>query len=130
MASMWKRLEMIDRAAAGRKIVEWTLDPSTRPTTIAAFQKQMEGAMRVKDPSKTTKINFIDTPLDTILIRLPPAIIIQEAKDKYTDPATTVDDFPFPPYYHADTAKIKADGITAEELFFSSVGDYTTTECE
>src|SRR5438067_1872286 len=130
MDAMWKRITMIDHEIVGKKIVEWTLDPGTRPTTIEAFEKQLAGGLTVKDKTRTTKLNFIDTPYDTILIRLPPREIIQQAKDAYSaTPPPSVDDYPFPAYYRVDPAKVKAAMITAEDLFYSSVGDYTTAEC-
>jgi hypothetical protein len=46
MQSMWKRTRMINAAQVGRKIVEWTLDASTRPKTIEEFQLQDAGRAR------------------------------------------------------------------------------------
>jgi hypothetical protein len=129
LSTMWKRISVIDHRLLGQKIVEWTLNPATRPRTIEEFQYQLTGALTVVDPTKTTKLNFIDTPMDTILIRLPPKEILQQAKDTYSNAAISMDQYDFPPYYEVDLAKLKIKGVTAADLFYSSVGDYTTSEC-
>jgi hypothetical protein len=133
MESMWKRTSMIDSAAMGRKILEWTLDRATRPTAMdgpGGFKDQLKDILEIKDPSTVTKFQIIDTPTDTVVIKLPPADIIVQARDQYSDPDFPVENYPFPPYYPIDMVKLKQMGITAETLFLSAVGDYTTTECE
>ena len=129
LSSMWKRISVTDYASLGKKIVEWTLNPETRPRTIDEFEYQLVGALKVVDKTKTTKVNFIDTPLDTILIRLPPREILQEAKDTYSNPKLPIDQYDFPSYYEIDLDKLKGKGTTPAELFYASVGDYTTSEC-
>ena len=128
-SSMWKRISVTDYQLLGQKIVEWTLDPGTRPRTIAEFEYQLTGALTVVDKTKTTKLNFIDTPLDTILIRLPPREILQQAKDTYSNTSLLVDQYDFPSYYEIDIVKQKAMGTKPADLFYASVGDYTTSEC-
>jgi hypothetical protein len=131
-APTWKRIRVINHRLLGEKIVEWTLNPATRPRTIQEFQDQLTYALQVIDPTKTTKLNFIDTPMDTILIRLPPKEILQEAKDTYSNTNLPLEEYGFPPYYEIDKIhldKLKQTGVTAADLFYSSVGDYTTSEC-
>ncbi len=130
MQSSWKRTTMIDHPRVGRKIVEWTLDPDTRPHTMDEFCEQLEGALVVKDRTKTSKFKLIETPMDTILIRLPPREIIVQAKAKYSDPTLSLDQYEFPPFYKIDMVQQRKSGISPEELFYSMVGDYTTAECE
>jgi hypothetical protein len=129
LSAMWKRISVTNYPQLGKKIVEWTLNPETRPRTIDEFEYQLTGALKVVDKTKTTKLNFIDTPLDTILIRLPPREILQRAKDTYSGPKLLIDQYDFPPYYEIDRAKMKQEGTTPEDLFYASVGDYTTSEC-
>jgi hypothetical protein len=129
LSSMWKRISVTDYGLLGKKIVDWTLNPGNRPRTIAEFEQQLTGALTVVDKTKTTKVNFIDTPLDTILIRLPPREILQQARDTYSNASLTVDQYDFPPYYEVDKAKMSEAGTTPADLFYSSVGDYTTSEC-
>src|SRR5438045_6634171 len=108
-SAMWKRITVTDYELLGRKIVEWTLNPGTRPRTIAEFGEQLKGALTVKDPTRTTKLNFIDTPYDTILIRLPPKDILEQARDTYV-PDLPIDEYGFPPYYKLDLDKMRQEG--------------------
>ena len=125
----WKRISVTDYRLLGQKIVDWTLYPGNRPRTIAEFEDQLKGALTVVDKTKTTKLNFIDTPMDTILIRLPPREILQQAQATYTNTSLPLDQYGFPSYYEIDMDKQKALGTTPADLFYASVGDYTTSEC-
>jgi hypothetical protein len=131
MPSMWKRVDIIDHALVGRRMVDWTLNRQPRPTTMQEFVTAMTGALTVRDLTKTTTFGgFIDTPLDTLKFRLPPASMIQQAESTYTNPSFDIVNYPLPQYYGVDLNKLKQAGLTAAELFYSRVGDYTTQECE
>jgi hypothetical protein len=91
----------------------------------------MDGRLEIVDP-KITKFQLVDTPPDTIVIRLPEKSMIEQAEAKYTNtnPPFPPAQFPFPDYLPIDFQKLQESGITAEELFYRSVGGYTTAECE
>jgi hypothetical protein len=125
------RINIINSGLIGRKIIDWTLDPATRPKTFVEFKQQMAGRLDVVDP-QITKFQLVDTPADTIVIRLPEKGMIGQAKMKYTNtnPPFPPDQFPFPSYLPIDFQQLAQQGITAEELFYRAVGGYTTAECE
>src|SRR6266404_4874140 len=74
------RINIINSGLIGRKIIDWTLDPATRPKTFVEFKQQMAGRLDVVDP-QITKFQLVDTPADTIVIRLPEKGMIGQAKD-------------------------------------------------
>jgi hypothetical protein len=125
--SPWARVEITDSVKVGRKIVEWTLDKSARPNTFDDFKNQLAGGLTIVDLN-VSKFELVDTPSDTIVIRLPPEDMIKKAKAQFTDPNFQPDQYPFPGYLPIDPQRLT--GITAEELFYSAVGSYTTAECE
>lgn len=128
-AMNWRRVEVVDEIMMGRKIVEWTLDPKTRPKTLDEFKEQVRGALNIVSPN-ITKFELIDTPDDTVTIRLPAAAPLEAAKKEYSSSGATVDNYRFPSYLQVDKEKIKQSKITPEQLFYGSIGDYTTKECE
>ena len=124
----WMRAEVTDPVMMGRKIVEWTLQPETRPTTFDEFKDQVRGLLDIK--GDITGFKLVETPDKTLVIRLPAKAPLAAAKREYTSPGATVDKYAFPKYLHVDIEKIKQENTTPEWLFHSSIGDYTTRECE
>jgi hypothetical protein len=124
----WKRMEVIDPVMMGKIIVDWALGRLPRPRDFAEFKEQVKGALIIKP--YVTQFKLIDTDPDVVTIRLPPAEVLRQAEAAYGDQAATVDNYPFADYLHVDRAKIKAEQLTPLQLFYASVGDYTTKECE
>jgi hypothetical protein len=124
-----RRMIIDDAALVGRKIVEWTLDKSTRPKSFPEFKEQLEGGLRIVDP-KVTGCELVETPDHKIVIRLPPAHLIKEAMAQYSAKGIRPEDYRFPEFLPIDRHKLMTVGVTAEELFYSFVGNYTTAECE
>jgi hypothetical protein len=122
------RAEVTDPVMMGRKIVEWTLQPETRPTTFDEFKDQVRGVLEIG--AHITGFKLVETPAETLVIRLPSEAPLVAAKREYTSPGATVDKYAFPKYLHVDKEKIKQDNTTPEQLFHGSLGDYTTRECE
>lgn len=128
------RIKVNDAVAVGKKIVEWTLEANTRPkgNDIRDFVAKMDGALTVTDP-KVTKFQLIETPADTIVIRLPQEDMLRRARDKYDDrnnPGLKADLSQFPEWERDLVDTTKLTGLKAAEVFYMFVGDYTTTECE
>jgi len=142
MQSPWKRVNIIDSGVIGRKIVEWTLDSHTRPDQnspkgFEEFKRQLQEGLEIIDSKITgfpeiVGFELVETPINKIVIRLPPKEMIEKAIEKYTDPSFKVEDYPLPSYLskYSSIDLQKLTGITPEELFYSSVGSYTTAECE
>lgn len=127
----WKRMELIDPILMGKIIVKWSLYPKTRPKVddFNDFKEQVKDALKIVSPT-VTNFQLIETGEDVIGIRLPPATMLEKAQAAYGAPTATVKDYPFPSYLHVDHEKIEAEGTTPLDLFYASVGDYTTKECE
>jgi hypothetical protein len=130
MQAKWSpRMMIVDAAQVGRKIVEWTLDERTRPKSFAEFKEQLEGGLKIVDKN-ATDFKLVPTPPDTIVIRLPPRELIEKARAQYSAAGAKPGDYPFPEFLPIDVDKLTTQGVTAEELFYSFVGNYTTAECE
>jgi hypothetical protein len=131
MQSKWSRMIILDAAQVGRKIVEWTLYPNSRPKKgdFQGFKEQLEGGLRIVD-DKVTDFELVETQSNTIKIRLPPEDLIRKAMAQYSAKGAEPKDYPFPGFLPIDVDKLTTQGVTAEELFYSFVGNYTTAECE
>ena len=125
----WKRMEVIDPILMGKIIVDWSLGRQPRPKDFYEFKEQVKGALKIIK-SSVTDFKLIDTDPNVVTIRLPPAEMLKQAEATYGDKAATVDDYPFADYLHVDRNQIKAEKKTPLQLFYASVGDYTTKECE
>jgi|SRR6516165_3730466 hypothetical protein len=127
LQSSWSRTKLLNPELVGRKIVEWTLNPSARPdpNDFNEFKNQLSGGLDIVDRN-VTKFQLVETPGDTIVIRLPPPDLILQARNQYT-PSFDITKYPFYDYLNIDPQGL---GITAEQLFYSSIGSYTTAECE
>jgi hypothetical protein len=127
LQSRWSRTKLLNPELVGRKIVEWTLNRSTRPdpNDFNEFKNQLSGGLDIVDPH-VTKFQLVDTPADTIVIRLPPENLIRQAITQYT-PSFDIKQYPFYDYLKIDPQHL---GITAEQLFYSSIGSFTTAEWE
>lgn len=122
-----KRVQIVPgkHAIVGARMIEWTLDPSTRPTTIEELKEQLGDAVVLADTLKA--VQFIDTNLEIALFRLPPRSMVQASYDRATNPDFDKADYMLPAYYGLDADDLPLSPL---ELLQSRVGDYTTGECE
>ena len=113
---------------------EWTLlvaiaSVSALPETMDEFKEQLAKAqVFMTVPDRYTKVQFVEQHLDTIVVRLPPAVAIADSEEKLSKPGAT---YPLPPFYkrlfngidpvipEADKFKVHAERI----------GDYTISFC-
>ena len=122
-----KRVQIVPgkHAIVGARMIEWTLDPSKRPKTIAELKKQLGDAVELSDSLKA--VQFIDTNPEIALFRLPPRDMVKASYDRANDPKFKKADYTLPAYYGIDADDLPLSPL---ELLQSRVGDYTTGECE
>lgn len=154
----WKqRMKVIDHARVGEVIVEWATGERPLPEDFSQFRDAMDAGFLIvqeagaeepraasiamdRDPPITDEdnevafvpirhIRFIRTRRDTIVIKLPPKHMIERSRERYTALGFPIEAYPFPSYQQIDIQKLKDSGIDAAEMFYSEVGDYTTSEC-
>lgn len=118
------RVEISDYAAFGRKVVEWATDPGSQPTSLEDFKKQLAGIAKL--PERVKDFKFVQSTLDTLVIRLPPAKMAQEGLDRAAGLGTT-GDYDEPRFYKD---RILGGDVGNLEYFFSRVGDYTIAQCK
>lgn len=109
----------------GAVMIRWLKEPETRPGTVEELVDQLSGLAQI-DTDIIRKVEFIDTPMDTALFRLPPLEMVQATLDWLDNANTTISGYQLPDYYGIDTAELD---LTPSELFHSRIGDYTTGEC-
>jgi hypothetical protein len=123
--------DIVNYEVWGDLVKKWARDRSTRPTTIAEFQAQLDQAGVVaKFPSAFTEIDFIESPYQNgkLLIKLPPAAVIDQAEKELQGSAH----YPLPLFYTDDMKDSNLENDTpAGRLLFHSkrVGEYTIKFC-
>ena len=118
------RVEISDYAAMGRKVLEWAESEAARPKTIAELKAQLADIATI--PDRLTSIAFVQSTLDSLVIRLPPVEMAREGLER----ARQLDrdsDYQEPAFYKD---RILGGDIGNLEYFFSRVGDYTIAQCK
>lgn len=123
-----KRVQILDgmHDEIGKKMIEWTLKPNTRPQTIEDLEKQFRNLAKLSPELKD--VMFIDTPPSIALFRLPPKNMVLASLARAEDEDFKITDYKLPGYY--GDIDFEERGIDALTLFRSRIGDYTTGECE
>ena len=93
------RIEVADYIEMGRLVAQWATDPATRPDrTSTTLKDQLDGIAMVPDRIKT--VEFVQSTLDHLILRLPVKEMIEESLERMTDP---IGDGRYPlPQFYAD----------------------------
>jgi len=115
------RMAVKDYALLGRKVAEWAKDPASRPRTVAEFRKQLLDVDKgATIPDRITGVLFVQPTWDTLVIRLPTKELIEESEANM-NPTDAI--YMVPEFY-------KNTSLSALELLYSRIGDYTISECK
>ena len=122
------RIEISDYELMGRKILEWTMDPSTRPTCVDDLRTQLRNIALIPDRIKS--VEFVQSSLDHLVLRLPPAEMAKEGEDR----AKSLDrensqDYEEPLFYR-DRINLDVPRMSNLEFLYSRIGDYTIAQCK
>lgn len=121
------RIDVLDPRQMGKFLIQWTLEPDSRPTTFAAFKEQVHGTLSIPDNFKG--LQFVQSNQDVLFIRLPDAGCIQESLDKL---GTKTGDYPLPDFYAEHLTQGQHRELRTMLEFRMSdymLGDYSMSQC-
>ena len=117
------RIEISDYAAMGRKVLEWASSEDARPETVAELKTQLAEIADV--PDRIKHVEFVQSTLERLVIRLPPVEMAQEGLERAANLGQD-GNYQEPAFYRD---RILGGDIGNLEYFFSRVGDYTIAQC-
>lgn len=121
----WVRMEVKKDVVVGKFIVDITLHPEkTRPKNVGELKVALGDAANFYHVTDETPVDFIDTPIDRLKIRLPPKSMVEAAVAMFDD-QFPLGRYPQPKYL----SDLFGQSLTADQLFYARIGDYTTSEC-
>lgn len=122
-----KRIKVIQGKyrQVGEIVIRWILEPTSRPQTVAQLRQQLDGYATVDE--SLTDVQFVDTPLDVAVFRLPPKEMVEASLARVQSNNFDRSQYRLPSFYG-----ITADNLNLEplDLFRCRVGDYSTSQCE
>lgn len=128
------RIDVHDHCEAGRKIIEWTLDPKKRPYTLEEFKEAMGDILTVPERYKT--LEWVSSKDDKLVIRLPEKELLEESLDR----AKALDDqgaslsaiksFYGLPTFYEDLYRGVGFPSSIGDLLNCRIGDYTIASCK
>ena len=123
----WARMEVINAVELGKYLVGLVqnADKDGRPKTVGDLIEKVGDSVNFYNVTPTDEVQFIDTPTDKIVIRLPPLQLINAAERQFRDADFKLSMYPKPKYI----SDILSQSITPEYLFYARIGDYSTSEC-
>ena len=99
------------------------------PATIDEFKEQLAKAqVFMTVPERFKHIQFVSSDQETILLRLPPKVMVADSEEMLSEPGAT---YPIPPFYKRLFNGI--DPVIPEDEKFrvhaERIGDYTISFC-
>ena len=120
------RIEVADFIEMGRLVAQWATDHSTWPNGIEEFKQQLDGIATVPDRIKS--IEFVQSELDHLILRLPVKEMIEESLERMADPNGD-GRYPLPQFYSDFYRPGFGPVMTPLDTLFARVGDYTIAQC-
>jgi hypothetical protein len=118
------RINVLQHGELGKRMIEWALDPESRPKTLEEFKAQTNGIIEQPFPPWVKALQFVQSNLDTLLIRLPAPEMVQQSLDRT---ATATGKYPLPDFYEEH---IVHGQHSQREMLEYRVGDYTMAQCQ
>lgn len=120
------RIEVADFIEMGRLVAQWSVDPATRPRDVAELAEQLDGIAVV--PERIRNVEFVQSTLDTLVLRLPVKEMLEESLEKMTDPMGD-GRYPLPQFYSDHYRPGFGPVMTPLDTLLARVGDYTIAQC-
>lgn len=120
------RIEVTDFIEMGRLVAEWSLNPKSRPADVAELIDQLDGIATV--PDRIKHVEFVQSTLDHLILRLPVKEMIEESIDRMSDPMGN-GQYPLPQFYADNYRPGFGPVMTSLDTLFARVGDYTIAQC-
>jgi len=120
------RIEVADFIEMGKMVALWVAEPETRPTTVEELRRQLDGIAVV--PDRIKKVEFCQSTLDTLVLRLPVREMIDESIAAMSDPMGD-GRYPLPQFYSDFYRPGFGPVMTPLDTLMARVGDYTIAQC-
>ena len=121
------RIDVADYIEMGRLVAQWTVDPDTRPATVAELAEQLDGIAVV--PGRIREVEFVQGTLEKLVLRLPVPEMLEESLDVMTDPMGD-GRYPLPQFYADHYQPGFGPVMTPLDILLARVGDYTIAQCK
>ncbi|MBZ9709316.1 hypothetical protein LB543_21560 [Mesorhizobium sp. ESP7-2] len=118
-------IQTLNFEAAGRKVVQWAQDPSTRPRDLAEFKAQLDGLVVVPDRYK--EIQIVQGYDHVFFLRLPPNNQVTQSQKKLQTEQGGMTDYGIPDFYF--DAILEKVPFNRDSFFYSRIADYTIRGC-
>lgn len=120
------RIEVTDYIEMGRLVAQWSIDPDTRPANVAELAEQLDGIAVL--PERIRHVEFAQSTLDTLVLRLPVPEMLEESIDRMSDPMAG-GSYPLPQFYADHYRPGFGPVMTSLDTLLARVGDYTIAQC-
>ena len=120
------RIEVADFIEMGKLIAGWATGKVKQPQTAKELAEQLDGIAVVPERIKT--VEFVQSTLDHLILRLPVREMIEESERNLSDPMTN-GRYPFPQFYEDFYSPGFGPVMTPLETLYARVGDYTIAQC-
>ena len=121
------RIDVADFIEMGRLIAQWSVEPATRPRDVAELKDQMEGIATV--PERIKHVQFVQSTLETLVLRLPVKEMLEESLDRMSDPEAPAGSYPLPQFYSDHYRPGFGPVMSPLDTLLARVGDYTIAQC-
>ena len=118
-------MKILDFVEAGKIVVKWAQDPSTRPRDLAEFKLQLAGLVKV--PDRYTEIQIVQGYDHVFFLRLPPNNQVTHSQAQLLKEEDNLSHYGVPDFYF--DAILKPDDFKREPFFYSRIADYTIRGC-
>lgn len=118
-------------AEFGKLIIDWSLGVKPHPTTLAQFKNVIVTQLGGSISKEVKTFDVLVAREDHIVLRLPPANLIEAMMAEIAKPTTN---YPLPAFYENDVfkapSKIVASDIPGKtKLYENRIGDYSLGQC-
>ena len=114
-----------DYIEMGRLVAQWVTEPASRPTDIHDLRRQLDGIAVV--PPTIHSVEFAESTLNHLVLRLPPREMIEEGIERTTDPMSD-SRYPLPQFYADHYRPGFGPVMTALDTLLARVGDQTIAQ--
>ncbi len=124
---MIERITILDGVKLGQKICDWSTKPATRPASFADMKLELEGAGIARFPARITDIKWVETPLDTFVIRVPNPDMVAESLQAMMDNPNAP--YPALPEYTSKLCDVNST-MSNLDFLYTRIADYTIAQCK
>lgn len=119
------RINVLQYGKLGALMIKWAQEPDSRPKTLAEFVTMTQGIVEHPMPDRVKGLQFVQSNLEVLLIRLPAAEMVKESMDRVS---TATGKYPLPAFY--EEYFVGGEHTNQKEMLELRVGDYTMAQCQ